>query len=113
MDEPLNDAAHGGRTLRETALEAIDATAFFPEAGRNRIRAMVADRPDWLISRQRAWGTPLAMFVDKATGEPLRDAAVNERIQAVIAAEGADAWFTRPAADFLGGRDPDAYEKVE
>ena len=74
MDEPLEDDVHGGRTLRETALAAIDATAFYPEAGRNRIRAMVESRPDWLISRQRAWGSPLAMFVDKETGQPLHDA---------------------------------------
>ncbi|HEX8233091.1 MAG TPA: isoleucine--tRNA ligase [Caulobacteraceae bacterium] len=109
MDEPLNE----GVTLRDTALAAIDATAFFPEAGRNRIRGMVEGRPDWLISRQRAWGTPLAMFVDKATGEPLRDPGVNARVGELIAAEGADAWFTRPAADFLGGLDADAYEKID
>jgi isoleucyl-tRNA synthetase len=113
MDAPLEDAIHGGRTLRQTALDAIDATAFHPEAGRNRIRAMVESRPDWLISRQRAWGSPLAMFVDKATGQPLDDPDVNGRIVSLIALEGADAWFTRPAADFLGNRDPDAYEKVE
>ena len=58
-------------TLRDKALAAIDATAFFPDRGRNRIRGMVETRPDWLISRQRAWGTPLAMFVDKHTGQPL------------------------------------------
>jgi len=114
MDEPLEDAVHGGRTLRETALEAIDATAFHPAAGKNRIRAMVESRPDWLISRQRAWGSPLAMFVDKETGHPLRDAEVNKRIVELIAAEGADAWFTRPAADFLGANhDPARFEKVE
>jgi isoleucyl-tRNA synthetase len=113
MDAPLNDAVHGGRTLRQTALDAIDATAFYPDSGRNRIRAMVENRPDWLISRQRAWGSPLAMFVDKATGQPLDDPAVNERIVSLVALEGADAWFTRPAADFLGNRNPDAYEKVE
>ena len=114
LDEPLNDAVHGGRTLRQTALEAIDATHFYPEAGRNRIRGMVESRPDWLISRQRAWGSPLAMFVDKSTGAPLDDASVNERIAEIIAREGADAWFTRPAADFLGNAyDPEAYEKVE
>jgi isoleucyl-tRNA synthetase len=114
LDEPLADEAHAGRTLRETALGAIDQTAFFPEAGRNRIRGMVESRPDWLISRQRAWGSPLAMFVDKATGQPLRDPAVNARIVETIAREGADAWFTRPAGDFLGNdRDPEAYEKVE
>jgi isoleucyl-tRNA synthetase len=113
MDAPLNDAVHGGRTLRQTALAAIDATAFHPESGRNRIRAMVEGRPDWLISRQRAWGSPLAMFVDKASGQPLDDPDVNGRIVSLIALEGADAWFTRPATDFLGNRDPDAYEKVE
>jgi len=113
LDTPLADEAHEGKTLRETALAAIDATAFHPEAGRNRIRAMVETRPDWLISRQRAWGSPLAMFVDKATGEPLVDADVNARIVDLIELEGADAWFTRPAADFLGNRDPEAYEKIE
>ncbi|HLI67732.1 MAG TPA: isoleucine--tRNA ligase [Caulobacteraceae bacterium] len=113
LDEPLEDPVHGGKTLRETALEAIDATAFFPEAGRNRIRTMVETRPDWLISRQRAWGSPLAMFVDKETGQPLHDADVNGRIVQHIAAEGADAWFTRPDRDFLGNHDPARYEKVE
>jgi isoleucyl-tRNA synthetase len=109
MDEPLEDAAHGGRTLRETALEGIESTAFYPEAGKNRIRGMVETRPDWLISRQRAWGAPLAMFVDKETGQPLHDEAVNERIVSLIKAEGADAWFSRPAGDFLGNHDPDRY----
>jgi isoleucyl-tRNA synthetase len=59
-----------GNTLRETALQAIADTAFHPDAGRNRIGSMVETRPDWLVSRQRAWGTPLAMFVDKDTGAP-------------------------------------------
>ncbi|MGI9170301.1 MAG: isoleucine--tRNA ligase, partial [Caulobacteraceae bacterium] len=113
LDAPLADEAHAGRTLRETALAAIDATAFHPEAGRARIRAMVESRPDWLVSRQRAWGTPMAMFVDKASGAPLHDEAVNARIVGLIAAEGADAWFTRPAGDFLGDRDPERYEKVD
>jgi isoleucyl-tRNA synthetase len=113
MDEPLDDDIHGGKTLRETALAAIDATAFYPAAGRNRIRSMVETRPDWLISRQRAWGSPLAMFVDKTTGQPLMDQLVNERIVNLIADEGADAWFTRPARDFLGNHDPERYEKVE
>ena len=113
MDTPLEDPAHQGKTLRETALAAIDATAFYPEGGRNRIRSMVESRPDWLISRQRAWGSPLAMFVDKTTGQPLHDEEVNGRIVALIAEEGADAWFTRPDGDFLGNRDPERYEKVE
>jgi isoleucyl-tRNA synthetase len=74
---------------------------------------MVESRPDWLISRQRAWGSPLAMFVDKVTGQPLHDDQVNGRIANLIAAEGADAWFTRPPRDFLGNHDPERYEKVE
>jgi isoleucyl-tRNA synthetase len=113
LDEPLDDSAHGGRTLREIALSAIDQTAFYPASGRARIRAMVEARPDWLISRQRAWGSPLAIFVDRATGEPLCDPMMNERIVNLITAEGADAWFTRPSQDFLGNHDPTRYEKVE
>ena len=113
MDQPIDTPAHGGKTLRETALAAIAATAFHPEAGRNRIRSMVESRPDWLISRQRAWGAPLAMFVDKTTGEPLLDRAVNDRIIDLITREGADAWFSRPVTDFLGDHDPEAYEKIE
>jgi isoleucyl-tRNA synthetase len=104
----------GKRSLRERALDSIEATAFFPEAGRARIRAMVEGRPDWLISRQRAWGTPLAMFIDKQTGQPLHDAEVDARIVEAIGAEGADAWFTRDPAEFLGPmHDPERYERVE
>ena len=109
MDDPLKD----GRTLREAALESIEATAFYPEGGKTRIRNMVEGRPDWLISRQRAWGAPLAMFVDRETGQPLHDAEVNRRIVELVALEGADAWFTRPAGDFLGNHDPARYEKIE
>jgi isoleucyl-tRNA synthetase len=112
MDQPL-DAAGNGATLRETALTAIDATAFHPAAGKNRIRSMVETRPDWLISRQRAWGTPLAMFVDKHTGQPLHDPEVDARIVAAIEQGGADAWYTRPDSDFLGLHDLAAYEKIE
>jgi isoleucyl-tRNA synthetase len=113
LDAPLDDAVHKGATLRQAALAAIDQTAFYPENGRNRIRSMVESRPDWLISRQRAWGSPMAMFVDKETGLPLRDDAVDQRIVDLIATEGADAWFTRPAGDFLGNHDPERYEKIE
>ncbi len=109
MDEPLEN----GETLRQRALKSIAATTFHPDSGRNRIGGMVETRPDWLISRQRAWGAPLAMFVDKETGEPLRDQAVNDRIVKLMHEEGADAWFNRPAADFLGNHDPAKYEKVE
>ncbi|HEX4183263.1 MAG TPA: class I tRNA ligase family protein, partial [Caulobacteraceae bacterium] len=110
MDQPIQG---GETTLRERALAAIDATAFYPAQGRNRIRSMVEGRPDWLISRQRAWGTPLAIFVDKQTGQLLADPDVNARIQAAIAEDGADAWFTRPIQDFLGNHDAERYEKVD
>ena len=109
LDQPLKS----GDTLRETALAAIDATAFHPAQGRNRIRSMVEGRPDWLISRQRAWGTPLAMYVDKHTGQPLHDPEVDARIVAAVEAGGADAWFQADDAAFLGLHDPANYEKVE
>ncbi len=109
MDQALDD----GHTLRQRALASIATTTFHPDQGRNRIGAMVETRPDWLISRQRAWGAPLAMFVDKQTGEPLRDEAVNIRIREAIAKDGADAWFVRPVTDFLGDHDPAKYDKIE
>ncbi len=108
MDHPLK----AGDTLRELALKAIDDTAFHPAAGKNRIRTMVEGRPDWLVSRQRAWGTPLAMYVDKHTGQPLHDPEVDARILKAVAAGGADAWFETPDADFLGVHDPANYEKI-
>ena len=109
MDESLKS----GDTLRETALRSIDRTAFYPSAGQNRIRSMVEGRPDWLISRQRAWGTPLAMFVDRQTGQPLHDPEVDARITAAVEAGGADAWFETSDAAFLGTHDPARYEKVQ
>ncbi|MGC6471446.1 MAG: isoleucine--tRNA ligase [Parvibaculales bacterium] len=88
--------------LRATALSEIDTVRWVPEAGRNRIHAMIESRPDWVISRQRSWGVPLTVFVHKDTGEILRDAAVNARIVAAVKTDGADAWFERSAQDFLG-----------
>jgi isoleucyl-tRNA synthetase len=103
----------GPEKIREKALAAIDATYFVPDRGRNRIGSMVASRPDWCISRQRAWGVPIAVFVEKRTGEPLRDPAVVERIIAAFEAEGADAWYSSPASRFLGpDRNPDDFEQV-
>jgi isoleucyl-tRNA synthetase len=99
--------------LRATALRAIDATRFVPASGQNRLRGMIETRPDWCVSRQRAWGVPITVFVHRATGEPLRDAAVIERIATAFEAEGADAWFSSDPARFLSpDYDPADYEQV-
>ena len=99
--------------LRKTALQAISDTKWFPAQGENRIRAMIEQRPDWCISRQRAWGVPIALFVRKETGEILRDAEVFTRIADIFEKEGSDAWFARPAQDFLGNAyRADEYEQV-
>ncbi len=104
----------GELKLRDKALAAIDETTFVPARGQNRLRSMIETRPDWCISRQRAWGVPIAVFVDKKTGEPLRDPAVCERIARAFEGEGADAWWTRDPAEFLGpDRDPADFEKVD
>jgi isoleucyl-tRNA synthetase len=99
-------------TLRELAMNAINATRFVPEKGRNRLGSMVEQRPDWVISRQRAWGVPIALFVEKKTGELLIDRDVNNRIVAAVAEQGVDAWDAANAADFLGNRNPDDFEMV-
>jgi isoleucyl-tRNA synthetase len=88
--------------LRAKALDAIEQTQWVPAESKQRIRAMVSDRPDWCISRQRVWGVPIAIFVDKKTNEPLRDEKVNARIVEHFTTDGADAWYARPAQDFLG-----------
>ena len=99
--------------LRQKALDAIDQTAFYPKQGKNRLYSMIENRPDWCVSRQRAWGVPITVFVDKGTGEPLRDQAVVDRIVDAFRKEGADAWFASPPARFLGNDyDPKDYEQV-
>ncbi|MGB3831734.1 MAG: isoleucine--tRNA ligase [Mesorhizobium sp.] len=91
-------------TLRTRALAAIDATRFVPPAGQTRLRAMIEERPDWVLSRQRAWGVPICVFTD-AEGNVLKDEAVNTRILAAFEQEGADAWFAEGARErFLGER---------
>ena len=99
--------------LRETALKEIDKVNWYPPSGRNRIFSMIENRPDWVVSRQRAWGVPLTIFVDKNTGEPLRDDAVNARIVDAVKANGADAWFDTDPQDFLGAdHKAEDYEQV-
>jgi isoleucyl-tRNA synthetase len=107
MDQPLNHLkGKEGKTLRHLCLEAIDATVFTPERGRQRIRAMVEERPDWLISRQRAWGVPLTLFVDRETGKIVNTPEMNARIVKAVSEGGADAWFGgagRSRAEMAGG----------
>ena len=109
MDKPV----HNGKTLRELAMQGIHDTKWYPEAGANRIGSMVEGRPDWVLSRQRAWGVPLAIFVHKPSGEILNDAAVNARIKQAFESEGADAWFNSPPSRFLGNLPADDYEQVK
>ncbi|MDQ4419219.1 isoleucine--tRNA ligase [Sphingobium sp. DEHP117] len=108
-------AAQGSNTttLRQTALAAIEDTRWVPTRSRNRIFAMVSDRPDWVISRQRAWGVPIALYVHKQTGDYLRDAQVNARIRAAFEQGGADAWFGADHQALLGNEySLDDYEVV-
>ncbi len=102
MDKELGD----GTTLRSRSLSAIDDTRFVPAAGQNRLRAMIENRPDWVLSRQRAWGVPIAVFADEK-GEVLVDDAVNARILEAFEIEGADAWFAPGAKERFLGADHD------
>jgi isoleucyl-tRNA synthetase len=111
MDKPMAS----GLSLRETALKAIAETRWVPASGENRIRGMVNAKPDWVMSRQRAWGVPIAVFVKKGEHAPLIDAQVNARIAEAFEKEGADAWYAKGAAQrFLApDYDPADYEKID
>ena len=99
--------------LRDKALEAIGDTRFYPPSGQKRLYDMIEGRPDWCVSRQRAWGVPITVFVNKKTGEPLRNRAVLDRIVDAVEAEGADAWFASPPSRFLSSEfNPDDYDQV-
>ncbi|MCZ8325588.1 MAG: isoleucine--tRNA ligase [Sphingomonadaceae bacterium] len=102
-----------GTTLRQNAMAAIAATRFVPEKGRNRIGSMVEGRPDWVLSRQRAWGVPITLFVHRQSGQYLVDPAVNARIIAAVKAEGVDAWSAARAQEYLGSDyQAEDYEQV-
>jgi isoleucyl-tRNA synthetase len=115
MDKPFRD----GKSLRDVALSEIERVDWGQHRigdvrDQNRIKGMIADRPDWLISRQRAWGVPLAIFVAKADGAILQDDDVDARIIAAMRQSGADAWWATPAQDFLGAAyKTEDFEKVE
>jgi isoleucyl-tRNA synthetase len=112
MDRPFEGS--NGKTLRELAMNAIRETKWYPPSGENRLGGMVKDRPDWVLSRQRAWGVPLAIFVNRKSGEILNDPAVNSRVIDAFREEGADAWYNSPTSRFLGNDyNADDYEQVK
>jgi isoleucyl-tRNA synthetase len=112
MDEPKKST---GKTLKQTALEAMEKVSFYPATGRNRLKAMIENRPDWCISRQRDWGVPIAFLREKESGEALLDERALEIAIELFEKEGADAWYERPVVDFLPysmKTQADKYEKV-
>ena len=99
--------------LRKKAIEAINETIFYPDKGKERLLSMVEARPDWCVSRQRVWGVPLPIFINKKTKEPLRDQKVIDRIAAIYEKQGSDCWFTDDKKVFLGDEhDPNDYVKL-
>ncbi len=90
--------------LRDKALKAIDDTTFYPSKGKERLKSMIETRPDWCVSRQRVWGVPLPIFVNKKTKEILVDDEVNENIASIYEKEGSDCWFSDDPQRFLGDK---------
>ena len=99
--------------LRKKAIKAINNTVFYPNKGKERLLSMVEGRPDWCVSRQRVWGVPLPIFINKKTQEPLRDKKVIERIASIYEKQGSDCWFTDDPKVFLGeDYSPNEYQKL-
>ena len=99
--------------LRDKALKAINDTTFYPSKGKERLRAMIETRPDWCVSRQRVWGVPLPIFVNKKTKEILVDDEVNETIASIYEKEGSDCWFSDDPQRFLGSKyEAEDYDKL-
>ena len=99
--------------LRNKAIKAINDTVFYPNKGKERLLSMVEGRPDWCVSRQRVWGVPLPIFINKKTKEPLRDQKVIDRIASIYEKQGSDCWFSDDSKVFLGDDyNPNDYEKL-
>jgi isoleucyl-tRNA synthetase len=99
--------------LRDKALKAIDETKFYPVKGKERLKAMIETRPDWCVSRQRVWGVPLPIFINKKTNEILVDDEVNENIADIYEKEGSDCWFSDDPQRFLGKKyNAEDFEKL-
>jgi len=100
--------------LRKKAIKSINETDFYPKKGKDRLLSMIEGRPDWCVSRQRVWGVPLPIFINKKTKEPLRDQKVIDRIASIYEKQGSDCWFTDDPKVFLGDDyNPNEYEKLK
>ena len=103
----MNEIDASGKSLREYANQAVDNTEFFPSWGRARLEAMIKNRPDWCVSRQRNWGVPMPLFVHKETGEPHpQTSELLEKVCLQVEAQGIEAWFSLDGAAFLAVNAP-------